>query len=90
MKKSLLALDLGPDYTMKLERLADIMSCADRAKFAGILVARSIDELEADIEEWMFGRSRYDDITRRKGFQFEISTDLHASKYNDLDDDIPF
>jgi hypothetical protein len=90
MKKSLLAIDLGADYTMKLERLADLMSCEDRAKFAALLVARSIDELEADIEKWIFYRSRHDYILRSEGFQFEISTDLGASKYNDLDDDIPF
>ncbi len=90
MKKSLLALDLGAEYTMKLERLADLMSCEDSAKFAAILVARALDELEAEIEKWMFYRSPNDYILRSEGFQFEISADLGASKYKDLDDDIPF
>ncbi|MFA8384370.1 MAG: hypothetical protein ACEPO2_02010 [Pelagibaca sp.] len=90
MQKLLLALELGPDYTMKLERLADLMSCEDRAKFAGLLVARSLDELEEDIQKWIFVRSDYDYILRNKGYVLEISPELHASKIDDYDDGIPF
>jgi hypothetical protein len=90
MKKTLLAIDLGADYTMKLERLADIMFCDQPAKFASLLVARSIDDLEIEIEKWMFARSGYDYILRSRGYQVEIDSDLGASECSDFDDGIPF
>lgn len=90
MTKSLLALDLGPEYLMRLQRIADILFCDEPAKFAALLVARSIDDLEREIDKWIFARSDYDYILRSKGFQVEIDSDLGGSGCGDLDDGIPF